>query len=390
MAAAEVSAQQHYSAHDRTQEWHSCCLDIFMGRDSKRQRLAYELSNGRSALAFGGDDDDSDDDNIFLSSYSSPGSLAIDMTGPGSRSSLNNMKNISEHVIGENVPLTKNNDDSWMRAALALSASIDEVSRMIQQKATSYVSSTDTFNIVFQNEGNKKAGYIMTNADRAILETTVASFAAGMAKQIESLRQTVVVEGDHPFLKSPHFEEDSHEKGSINRASRHWATGPVGHRAGIASCLMQRLKSEIMDPMTSLQMQREKFVSKNKDKSNFSDDDASKIAENPLRGFRINAEDAMRRPLPPAPWELGGRRSREYGWTEQDRDQEDNEFLCVYFEENLEKESSAASLEVLTANSFPPPTVLKFLDVSKTKATTGQAKKMNEVATRQRQYFAFS
>eukprot|EP00580_Thalassiosira_gravida_P014788 CAMPEP_0201680018 /NCGR_PEP_ID=MMETSP0494-20130426/49844_1 /ASSEMBLY_ACC=CAM_ASM_000839 /TAXON_ID=420259 /ORGANISM="Thalassiosira gravida, Strain GMp14c1" /LENGTH=281 /DNA_ID=CAMNT_0048163667 /DNA_START=94 /DNA_END=936 /DNA_ORIENTATION=+ len=279
--AAAISIEHPHSAHDRTKEWQSCCMEIFMGRDPKRQRVA-----AGDASVDNDSEDDDDDDSILFGCWSSPGYLAI------------NMIQDENHLCNDQLEM-HSNIDSWMKAALALSASIDEVSSMIQRKSACYLSSTDTLNICFDHGNGASTEHTMTNADRSILETTVAGFAAGMAKQIDSLRQTVAVEGDHPFQKTANAGN-----ADTDVPPHHWASGWIGHRAGISSCLMQRLKSEIMDPMTKLQSQRGKSMSKKG--NNFSGDEASKIAQNPMRMFRLGVDDSMQRPLPPAPWEVGG------------------------------------------------------------------------------------
>jgi len=330
--AAAISIEHPHSAHDRTQEWQSCCMEISMGKDPKRQRLAVdETSDGITV-----DDDSEDDEDSIFGCWSSPGYLAINMIE-------------DENYRNDQIDMHANLD-SWMRVALALSASIDEVSLMIQRKAMSFVSSTDTLDICFNNGNSESTEHTMTNADRLILETTVAGFAAGMAKQIDSLRQTVAVEGDHPFLKTA---DDT-------AAPHHWASGPIGHRAGIASSLMQRLKSEIIDPMTRLQKSKSK-------KKNFSGDDSSKIAQNPMRMFRLGVEDSMQRPLPPAPWEVGGHDAEK---DQAEREQEKHEFLGVYFEEK--EMPNVASLDEVTRNFLPPPSVMRFMDLPKPLQTDRQ------------------
>ncbi|KAL7525883.1 hypothetical protein ACHAXR_001203, partial [Thalassiosira sp. AJA248-18] len=305
-----------------------------MGRDPKRLRLAVVDTSDSSAS----DDDSDEDEDILVGCWSSPGYLAINMIDDEN----------DEHEMCANL-------DSWMRAALALSTSIDEVSLMIQRKAASYVSSTDTLNICFNNGNSSSTESTMTNADRSILETTVFSFAAGMAKQIDSLRQTVVVEGDHPFLKSADVNVDT-------AASHNWASGPIGHRAGIASCLMLRLKSEIMDPMTRLQSQRDKSKSKK-------GDDASEIAQNPMRMFRLGVEESTRRSLPPAPWEIGGHDPEK---DRAEREQEKDEFIDVYFE--AKGKPDAASPDDIAAKILPPPAVMRFMDLpTPTPAATQQS-----------------
>lgn len=208
----------------------------------------------------------------------------------------------------------------------------------------------------------------MTNADRSILETTVASFAAGMAKQIDSLRQTVVVEGDHPFLKNAGDNADT-------AGTHHWASGPIGHRSGIASCLMLRLKSEILEPMTKLQSQREKSTSK-KNNANFSGDEALEIVQNPMRMFRLGAGNSTQRALPPAPWEVGGHDAEK---DRAERAQETDEFVDVYFGEQAK--SNGASPEDLDKNMLPPPSVMRFMNLPEPESTIRQQSQQYQPAT---------
>jgi hypothetical protein len=309
-----------------------------MGRDPKRQRL--------NDVEFEAADDDEID---LFDAFAAPGFLAIDMR-----------KNRTQKA--------RRVGDSWMEAALAMSSSIDEVSTMIQSKAASYVSSTDTFNICFNDGGepSDNAGNEMSNADRSILETTVATFATRMAKQIDSLRQTVVVEGDHPFLNVSD-ETENDEKG------RHqWASGPIGHRAGIASCLMQRLKNEIMDPMTNLTMQRDGKLKKA--------EDASKIAQNPLLGFH-SKRGVEERPFPPAPWEIGEHDLEE---EQRERDEERDEFINVYCDEQTQQHNISQSLDIIKANRLPPASVMQFLDLPKPKALAPQRFEKNLAAVESR------
>ena len=44
--AVVIPIEHHpHSAHDRTKEWNSCCYEIAMGRDPKRQRLMVHDDN---------------------------------------------------------------------------------------------------------------------------------------------------------------------------------------------------------------------------------------------------------------------------------------------------------------------------------------------------------
>ena len=310
-----MATQIHpHSAQDRTKEWRSCCFEITLGRDPKRQRLIVHDDDDK----LDGNDDNEDDNHIspLLGAWSSPGCLAINMM----------VESHSGDEDEQDDDMLHTNLDSWMKAALTLSASIDEVSLMIQNKAASYLSSTDTLNICFNNNTELNTEQTMTNADRSILETTVASFAAGMAKQIESLRQSVLVDE--------------------TQASHQWASGSIGHRGGIAACLMQRLKLEIMHPMTKLQSQREKSLAK----TNKSGVDASDIAQNPMR--LLLGGKSQPTTLPPAPWEVG---DHDLERDMAERQQEQDEFLDVYFDKG---ETNAGDL-----NTSIPLSVAKLLDL---------------------------
>ena len=321
-----------------------------MGRDPRRQRLVVAEDDDDDDTSYGhtaptSETDSDEEDSLFGDGcYSSPGYLAINM--------------INDQDTDTDDETSNENLDSWMKAALALSASIDEVSIMIQRKAASYVSSTDVLNICFNNGNSIAEDDTMTNADRSIFETTVASFAAGMAKQIDSLRQTVVVEGDHPFIKTS-------DNCNSNSTMHNWASGPIGHRAAIASCLMLRLKSEIMYTMTKLQSQREKSKNNNQTTTNVvgmgrRNDDAPEIARNPLQMFRcLGMEDSTRRSLPPAPWELGDHDPEK---DRAEREQEETEFVGVYFVQK-EPDATTTTTTSLQDQMLPPSSVLKFMDL---------------------------
>lgn len=332
------------AAHDRTREWQALCHDTFMGRDPKRQRILEEEEYDDCDTASCTSDEYSLDSVFGFSS--SPEYLAI---------------NLTENKDDEDTANDDYHFDSWMKAALALSASIDEVAHMIESKAASYLNATDTFNIFFGDDDNNDYTdeHTTSNADRSILETTVASFAAGMAKQIESLRQTVVVEGDHPFITYADNADNNELESAVATQRHKWATGPIGHRAGISSCLMQRLKTEIMDPMTTLTSQRERIQSR----GNYSLDEPSKIAQNPLCGFfsGTTPDNMARSDPPPAPWELG---DYDPGQERFERDQERDEFMRIYGE-TTDINSPAGSLDAVITNTFPPLSVLSVLDTTK-------------------------
>ncbi|KAL7549766.1 hypothetical protein ACHAWF_013028 [Thalassiosira exigua] len=336
-AAAEASAavERPHSAHDRTREWRSCCAEIVMGRDPRLQRFVVvdddDDGDGRADDYF---DDDGNDSQFGC--WSSPGCLAINL-----------IEDEGDHRDG------RADLDSWTTAALALSASVDEVSSMIRRKGAAYASSNDALDLFFREGsggGGAGANCAMTKADRSILETTVASFVAGMSKQIESLRLSVAVEGEHPFVKTADGDDAAH-------ASRRWSTGPIGHRAGIAACLMQRLKSEVMDAMTTLQARR--ASSDGRDGDGGSGDEASSVARNPMRPFRAGGD---RRPPPPAPWEVGVHDAER---DRAERDQEKDNFLDVYGEGT----GAGVPPEGVSERMLPPASVLRFMDLPKPPST---------------------
>jgi hypothetical protein len=228
-------------------------------------------------------------------------------------------------------------------------------------------------------ESNITEQYTMTDVDRSILETTVASFAAAMAKQIESLRKTVIVAGDQPFLRMNSTDNiimgNNVESNALGATTQHWVSGSVGHRAGIAACLMQRLKFEIMDPMTKLQREKKSMMSNNMNGGgNYSGNEASFIAQNPLRIFHLRTEESIQRSLPPAPWEVG---EHDAEIDREERIQEEEEFLNVYLTET--KIPFGSSLESVASNVLPPLSVLKFMDLpSPTSSLVMQQQQSNQ------------
>ncbi|KAL7507450.1 hypothetical protein ACHAXN_004940 [Cyclotella atomus] len=326
--------------HNRTKEWHLCCHEIIMGRDPKLQRLDY----------YSNDDADNVNNTHIHTSRAAPGYLAI---------------NLRPHLSTQCPP-----SDSWMEAAHAMSSSISDVAHMIRTQSASYTSSSDTLDICFHyNNITHDHNNTTSTDDRSILETTVASFAASMAKQINSLRQTVSsVEGDHPFLSTNNNNISStilHDAANNNNSNEHsWATGTIGHRTGIASCLMTRLKLEVMEPMTELTMVREKQLRSVETMS---------IVQNPLLGFNNihvvtrggedNDEDNERR-VPPAPWEIG---KHDLKREEMERLQEEQEFRNVYCDNYADL---AEGLDGMKSYLMPPSSILRLIDLPKPKDST--------------------
>eukprot|EP00580_Thalassiosira_gravida_P000781 CAMPEP_0201603990 /NCGR_PEP_ID=MMETSP0492-20130828/4262_1 /ASSEMBLY_ACC=CAM_ASM_000837 /TAXON_ID=420259 /ORGANISM="Thalassiosira gravida, Strain GMp14c1" /LENGTH=228 /DNA_ID=CAMNT_0048067899 /DNA_START=11 /DNA_END=697 /DNA_ORIENTATION=+ len=79
-----------------------------------------------------------------------------------------------------------------------------------------------------------------------------------------------------------------------------------------------------------------------------------------MRMFRLGVDDSMQRPLPPAPWEVGG---HDADIDRAEREQETREFVGVYFEE--EEMRNVASSEEVDGNLFPSRSVTRFMDLPK-------------------------
>jgi hypothetical protein len=355
-----ITAPLH--THNRTKEWHACCHEIIMGRDPKRQRLdcrSNDVYEHDANKLVGGIQVDA--------LFAAPGYMAIDLRC----SSRHSTKSASS--------------DSWMEAAHAMSSSISEVAHMIRTQSASYTSSSDTLNICFQHnhapQQDDNHQSTMSNTDRSILETTVASFAASMAKQIDSLRQTVTsVEGDHPFLI--HDTTNSNSSNNNSEDQQHpWASGPIGHRAGIASCLMTRLKLEVMEPMTRLTVVRQgKFKNV---------EGAVRIVQNPLLGFDSvvnsgnNYHDDEKR-VPPAPWEIG---EHDLKKEEMERLQEAEEFTNVYHhgQDGMSNVDLGTILDGMKSNLMPPSSIMNLIDFPKPKSTNRQPIFTSSINQQQRQ-----
>ena len=302
------------AALDRTDEFMAVSLDIFMGRDPKRQRLG------------GGDRGD-------RPAWGPPAATTACRSAPGCVA-INLAENLDDDDSREGPCY-----DGWMDAALALSSSIDEVSDMIRQKSASYGSSADVLRVCLDDpdEGSSDGGQpAMSGADRSLLETTVASFAAGMAPQIEQLRRTIP-----PDPPSGAAE-----------------TGPSAHRAGIAACLVHRLKVEVVEKMAGLQSRRAASCSS-------SGEVAGGAVRNPLGVFGLLApsnsagEDEMRRPPPPAPWEVG---SHDPDRDRAEREEEERDYLSVYGRRGQKpalKEVQQSLVQTMNA----PPSVLGLMDL---------------------------
>jgi len=112
---------------------------------------------------------------------------------------------------------------------------------------------------------------------------------------------------------------------------------------------MQRLKVEIMEPMTQLSMVRE---SKNRNS-----EVASSVCQNPLKGFTSNHHDKH---LPPAPWEIG---QHDLQQEKKEREEEREDFLNVYQDENL-NDNLTDFLDAMKSNGMPP-TIMQIVDLPK-------------------------
>mmetsp|Transcript_26920 Transcript_26920/g.63875 ORF Transcript_26920/g.63875 Transcript_26920/m.63875 type:complete len:490 (-) Transcript_26920:210-1679(-) len=300
------------AALDRTDEFMAVSLDIFMGRDPKRQRLGGDDPRGRRRRAWG-------TPAATTACRSAPGCVAI---------------NLAENLDDDD-SLEGPCRDGWMDAALALSSSIDGVSDMIRTSAASYGSSADVLRVCLDDPdgGSSDGGEpAMSGADRSLLETTAAS----MAPQIEQLRRTIPA--DPPGGAAE--------------------TGPSAHRAGIAACLVRRLKVEVVERMAGLQSRRVAS-------SSSSGEVAGGAVRNPLGAFGLlvpsssAGEDGRRRPPPPAPWEAG---SHDPDRDRAEREEEERDYLAVYGRRGHKpplKEVQQSLVQTMNA----PPSVLGLMDL---------------------------
>ena len=162
-----------------------------------------------------------------------------------------------------------------MRAALALSALLDNVSGLIRQKETPCACSTDVLDTCF-NFGGAKTEHTVTNAKEAILETAVTSASMQLSRQIEAMWRTVAASGNPEGPDGPH-----------------------GQRAGVAASLLHRLRLEVVEPMTHLQSQRKTSAAAH--------EVSGELVRHPLWRFRPGVEASRRRALLPVPWEVDSR-----------------------------------------------------------------------------------
>ena len=208
-------------------------MEIFMGRDPKGQHLnvdeTFDNNNSNNSLGLGG--------------WSSLNCVVLDITKDAT--------DLLRHDLDADV-------NPWMQAALVLSALPNNVSGLIRRKAAPCASSTAFLDTCFNFDG-AKTEHAVTNAEKEILKTTVASASMRLTRRTEALRRTVAVPGG---LGGP--------------------DGPRGQRAGIIALLLQRVRLEVVEPMTHLQLQREPSAAAH--------EVLAELTPHPLRRFRPGAE----------------------------------------------------------------------------------------------------
>lgn len=145
--------------------------------------------------------------------------------------------------------------DPFHENALRIDESIRQMSNLLQRKRAAYVdvyasllSTSPATSATTENYGNKGGdaggdGAVMSEGERSILESTVASFAASTANQIESLRQMVMPSGGNGGENDT--RKDAGGVGDLE-----------GHRAGIISYLLLRLRHDVAQPMNEMQKER--------------------------------------------------------------------------------------------------------------------------------------
>uniref|UniRef100_A0A7S2XQ66 t-SNARE coiled-coil homology domain-containing protein n=1 Tax=Attheya septentrionalis TaxID=420275 RepID=A0A7S2XQ66_9STRA len=128
-------------------------------------------------------------------------------------------------------------EDAWMVSALRLDVSIRQMADLLRRKRAGYTNvfaATRALTVEEPAFSVTEDRMFMTDGERSMLESTVASFTVATANQIDSLRQMLL-------QVSPN--------GST-------AVGVSGHRAGIVSYLFSKLKTTVAEPMGKLQSSR--------------------------------------------------------------------------------------------------------------------------------------
>lgn len=115
-------------------------------------------------------------------------------------------------------------NDPWMKAALQIQKNLLEMSSWVEKKKSSYI------------------GFSMKDDEANLIESTVTSFIATTASEIESLSS---------------FVSQEHQNNSDNHKEQY-----MQHCNGIVQILMNELKDNIMEPFRTYQKQRNRIAVK--------------------------------------------------------------------------------------------------------------------------------
>ena len=122
---------------------------------------------------------------------------------------------------------TSGSDDPWTAAAAQIGRNIGEMRAFVDKRRHEYVSPQ------------------MSEGDAGLIQSTVTSFAATTANEIESLRQLIRREEEEG--NAAHTQQQQGNGGNFDR---------MQHRTGVVGILMTRLREEVTDPFRELQKQR--------------------------------------------------------------------------------------------------------------------------------------
>jgi len=202
------------SSLDRGDEFQRCCAETmgfeWVDRFDDDEDENDAASNGadEDTLQVTNLLDDDDDDDDFEDCYCrKENSMEIKIKGK---------------IEPETMPTT---DDAWTDSALRIRGDLDRMSRWIQSKKREYV------------------GLDMKDEEAGLIQSTVMSFAATTASELETLRNMITTS------RAAHSNSKSNSRIVVSH-------NQANHRAGIVQILLAQLQEQVTKPFAALQQQR--------------------------------------------------------------------------------------------------------------------------------------
>jgi hypothetical protein len=187
------NSSYYHASHSRAKDWNHCCAKV-MGFDDW-------------ALV-----DEVEDDGTDEADYATSGTLQVTNLLPSEL--FDGDENAPTGSAGKKHAAT----DPWTENALNIQSDLDRMSAWILSKKWAFVS------------------FDMEDSEASLIQSTVTSFAATTANEIESLRKMALAAA------------------SSNATSN--TTNEVNHRTGIVQILLARLKEDVVEPFGVLQKHR--------------------------------------------------------------------------------------------------------------------------------------